>query len=155
MKENRLSGMKNPILVFLLLVGIVVACQPFEDGPFVSLASREARVARIWDMEIYSVNNLDLSNRFDIYEMNFKEDGKFALKIRKDSDTLTTKYSGKWFLGGSERTLAYSYYPDSVGKGISEDTVRIEATLLRLTKNEMWMRYLLNGDSYYLRLAEQ
>lgn len=49
---------KYSIVYFLIIIFIVSACR-YEDGPFISVRSKEKRITGLWEMDELKINDID------------------------------------------------------------------------------------------------
>jgi len=133
----------------ILLSGVLLSCRRYEDGPLFSIRSAEGRVENNWTAELISRNNIDETNRYDIYDMNFDKDFNFDWTLKLETDTVARFWEGNWiFLSNKERMrLTYLDPTDT-----TETKFRLDVEILRLKNDEMWIRYLQEGDQFYIRL---
>lgn len=132
------------VLVLMMTGG---ACQRYEDGPLVSLRSREQRVINNWKAFLISRNDLDETYKYDQLFINFKSNKDFEWIVKLSGQPETT-LTGKWELASLDQQVKLSY----------TDPVTFEARLLyfdiiRLTEAESWMNFIRDGDLYRLRLS--
>lgn len=120
-------------LTVLVAASLFTACQKYDDGPFFSFRTREARVANNWQVEQAMDNGSDVTSAFDQYE----------LRLTKDRDaTLTATYSlgsvdfqfatnGTWDFENNHEDLRLDFENND-----ADGTWQI----LRLKEKEMWLR---------------
>lgn len=119
----------------LFLMSGLQSCK-YPDGPFISLQSKEARIAGTWDFEKVTENGEDRTNDYSSFNWTFTEDND-ATAAAEISPNVFVELNGTWALLQKgeifQTTLAGSF----LGVPVSQVN---EYTILRLTKDEFWVR---------------
>lgn len=141
----------NTLVVVASLAFCIVftACQTYEDGPALSLRSKKERVSNKWRPAIVSRNDLDETDEYGQYTLDFDEAGAFHW-LRQKVDGDTTDIQGTWSLSSANRQIKLSYL-------VAKDTINFKERLLymdiqRLKEDEMWLNFFDDGDYHSLRL---
>lgn len=137
----------------MLLIGsALLGCRRYEDGPLLSFRSPEGRVENDWSAGLISRNNIDETRKYDLFEMTFDKDSNFDWTLKLETDTLESFWEGSWLFLGDKDRMRITYLDPL-------DTMEVEFILdveiLRLKNDEMWIRYLQEGDQFYIRLQPQ
>lgn len=82
---NNMSKKMNLIIKNLLLISfgvfLLASCQPYDDGPSVSLRGKEARFKGLWELSSIKVNEIDYTGQY-LYNSMFVR--FYIKKIDKD-----------------------------------------------------------------------
>ncbi len=133
------------ILLFIILLFGMTACKKYEDGPFISLTSKEKRIVGEWTTII---NGIDLTwyikGNKDFLETGYNLEGVFFYSK-----------NGNWNFDDEKEYLLINatfsrtsgfYYFDENGNEIefNNDTMQIiqpelQYKIYRLTKKELWI----------------
>ncbi|OYT17583.1 MAG: hypothetical protein B7C24_01970 [Bacteroidetes bacterium 4572_77] len=70
--------MKKAAIYFSLLLIIASACSKYEEGPAISLRSKEKRLCQKWDLETITKNGVDISYPGIRYQWEFHKNGDFT-----------------------------------------------------------------------------
>ncbi|MCF6242132.1 MAG: hypothetical protein L3J74_12400 [Bacteroidales bacterium] len=127
-------------IVFLISI-LLFSCSKFEDGPKISLLSKNKRISRIWKVE-YSINlstNIEHSADFDGWTLEFSKDGTYNQNIiYGETQNLI---NGNWeFIGDNQIRLNFN---SASGEQIAFYTI------LRLSKKELWLKDEKEEIHYY------
>ena len=126
--------MKNIPIVFLIasLLSLgVIACEPYEEGPKVSLRTKTSRLVNSWDVEFVYENETDITSYFTDWMINIKEDGRFTLTDLVDN--VQTVQEGFWSFTENYEGLTLIYTDPPVNPD------RTLYTIQRLKKDELWL----------------
>ncbi|MDI1354736.1 MAG: hypothetical protein PSX36_07450 [bacterium] len=133
--------MKKLLIVLCALAFIsasfFTSCKKYEDGPAISLRTKKARLQGDWQLESFSINEVDQTAAATTqYGSNFTWD------IEKDGGyKMTGTYTddGTWKFGEDKDDV----YFQSSKTGAGEQAYRI----LRLANKELWLKQVqANGD---------
>ena len=104
----------SPVLAFLIVALLVCGCK-YDDGPFISLRSKEARVVNSWAYDLVLHNGLDvtsgsseLSVDYTQSSIGFNNDGRFSTiisEIGADSTIVSLQYDGSWFFQDKKKMI--------------------------------------------------
>lgn len=112
-----------------LASALVLGCSKYDDGPSFSLASKNNRLCREWELD--RLNGQRPSDGQIIFE--FEKDGDFLFTYIYDGYNYTTRGEWRWEDGKESLRLTI-------------DGERIEADINRLTSEELWL--VLDGDEW-------
>ncbi|HTF80291.1 MAG TPA: hypothetical protein VL947_01145 [Cytophagales bacterium] len=122
----------------------VTSCKKYEDGPLLSLRSREARVANVWKVETVLKNGNDVTGDYDNYEEIYEKGGKYSYTWTFGGVSGTG--TGKWkFQNDDEEIRLYDV-------DAREDRILY---ILKLKENHFWYFYNDGGDKYEVRLTSK
>jgi hypothetical protein len=146
--------LKHSRILILLLVTVIVvmgtnACTKYEEGPLISLNSRKSRVVNDWKLTFLSRNNYDETADYEVYRMKFEENGKFEWTYRPAGQMADSVFTADWELASVNEQIKLSY-PAPPGTGV--DTLLLYFDIVRLKDKELWLRYRVDGDEYYIQL---
>jgi len=87
--------MKKLIIYFTLLLMVVGGCKKYDEGPLISLRSKEKRLCQEWKVDKYLLNGED----FTFYEeqyWTFEQNGDFLIYINYGNNEDQGEYSWRW-----------------------------------------------------------
>lgn len=132
----------NPITTRIALAlvasSVLAGCQKYEDGPFISLRSREQRIANHWRLEKATDGGTDLTSIFTQYELELTRGGSATLWAMYDVGGFTVDFStsGQWYLENQSEDLRLDF---------DDNNQDITYEILRLKEKELWLGEK-NGD---------
>ncbi len=129
--KHSLAAVATAVIVFNF-----TSCK-YEDGPKISLKSKTARLAGLWNVE--SIDGEDLGSDFSL-EMDFEKDGDLTLTQSYSYYGYSYDYDikGEWEWGDKKETLEVTL----------DGGETIEFEIKRLTSEEFWFDY--DGDEWIL-----
>ena len=139
MKQTQIP-MNVKVLFVSLIAGLLIlssGCK-YQDGPFLSLLSREARIANVWKVAAATdENGDDATGDFDNWTYTFNEDGTATLTYTLTvlGSTQDINLNGDWNLVDNDANLQI-LLEDVTGL----ITVNEEYLITRLTDNELWLQ---------------
>lgn len=139
--------MKIPFSFVLVTLGCILlisSCKKYEDGPFISLRSKTARVINTWVIESATRNNGAITAEYEAYTLFLEKDNKANLQYKIDDFGLDLILStrGTWALEESKENLRLNFDNDDFDRYYQ---------ILRLKENELWLREIgYNGDELHL-----
>jgi hypothetical protein len=151
------------LLLALFLTSLVlVACDPFVEGPSFSFKTAETRLVNTWRVKEAAQNGVEITALFKDGFFNFKPENGFSTVDTKKlvslppftQDTiLPIAGTGSWFFLQEKNMveLIYTYTfqdPYNVDVVYSEEAYE-QWEIRRLTKDELWMR----NDSVIMKLV--
>jgi hypothetical protein len=137
---------KKILLAASLIIITLTSCKKYDDGPAISLRSREERIANDWRIDQAMEGGSDVTSDFDNYHVVFR---------KNNTTTLTAKYrflgvdyefatAGTWSFEDKDEKLKVDYENDGA------DATYI---ILRLKEEELWLRKV--GDDLELHLVPE
>ncbi len=122
----------------LLVVGTLIAasstnCGKYDDGPRLSIRTKKARIANIWQFDkVIASNGSTVTSLYDGMTVEFTKDGKYIEEQQSYSTT------GTWELADDKEKIKITYDNSSSSPNV--------LTIRRLTNKEFWFE---NGDQTY------
>lgn len=141
---------RNTILAVagLFIAATVMSCEKkYDDGPAISLRSKEARVANTWKIEKAYRDGEDATADYDEY----------TLKMTKGGDAeLTAVYSWGGFSFEYETNGTWAFQNDAkeLKLDFEDDGADINYQILRLAEKELWLREVGGEDELHLMPKE-
>lgn len=133
-------------MIFVLFV----ACTKYENGPDFSLLSRKERLTNNWTVEqaIFLGGDsakgdvaCNFQEMYPRYQFNIGEDEQYTMSYHKTEQNMSHE-SGTWaFANGKE------HFSTTCNSGTITDY-----EILRLTKNNLWVRFAFQGNQWELHM---
>lgn len=123
---------------------VMPSCRKYEDGPLISLTSRKKRVANTWVINRAYENGREVTHRFEHYELYLTENGSAELDANYTvfGYTFEDETSGTWRFINKDEEIQFNF------EHSSQDATYM---ILRLTKDEFWLRKLSSDLELELR----
>ena len=118
------------LLTGFMMVG-VQSCSQYEDNTSISLVSKTERLSRVWKVENYKVDSVDLTSLMAAYTETFTKDGA---------------YSFQWAILGGTATWAFQNGSADIKITNVNNVTSRTLTILRLEEGALWY-YYMDGDS--------
>ncbi|MGD9492104.1 MAG: lipocalin family protein [Bacteroidales bacterium] len=136
----------SKITALLVMIAFVaVSCGKYEEGPKISLASKNARLINTWKInEIYkngTTQTVTADQQDDYIEV--KKDG--LMSVTYISSGYTTTYAGTWEFTADKANLRLKYVGSLLGIPFTSDE---EYTILRLTSDELWLEQIEGSNTF-------
>ncbi len=124
------------VFISLFIIFNFNSCKKYEDGPILSLKSKDARLTGIWKaIEMIDTDeDKDELNGENMF-FDFKDDGVFSLRSEYEDDA-----NGTWKWGTNKKTIIINVY-----------STDIEFTIFRLSNNDFWF----NVEHYAYKCEKQ
>lgn len=139
--------MKKIMFASLALVATVLmtSCNPYEDGPLISIQSKSARIANTWVVaSAIESDGTDITESFADDQWTFSKEGDATIITKEAGITLT--YGGDWDLESDDEIFELTISGEILGIPFSTTD---EYTILRLSNTEFW---LLDKNDTEIRL---
>lgn len=122
---------------------VATSCKKYEEGPAVSLSSRTDRVANTWVFAYAEEDGQNVSAEFDQYELFMNTSGEATLDASYTifGTTYSDQTTGTWSFQDEQKNLRLDFEDDS------QDG---EYRILRLTKDELWLKDLSQNLEIHL-----
>lgn len=121
----------------ILLLVTMVGCKKYEEGPLLSLRSKNERVANSWRVGQALENGIDVTDQYHKFDYEISKEGKVTLNA--NYTILGADYiyvtSGDWAFLNNKEKISFDF------DGSDHST---EYTILKLKEEEMW---LVSDDS--------
>lgn len=120
-------------ILFTVLTFIASSCKKYEEGPIVSVRSKEERVANTWVIEKAYDNGNDVTYDYDQYDLMMDKDQNAKLTSNYKSGNVTFSFSteGVWSFENNKNDLRLDFDDD--------DADRVYE-ILRLKEEELWLK---------------
>lgn len=129
--------MKKIMFASLALVAtlLMTSCNPYEDGPLISLQSKAARIANTWVIaSATDADGTDKTQSFSDDQWTFNKDGDATVSSTEAGVTLT--FEGEWNLRDDDETFQLTISGEILGIPFSDTE---NYTILRLSNTEFWL----------------
>jgi hypothetical protein len=137
--------MKKMMLLAIPLL-ILGGCGKYEDGPAISLRSKEARICNTWQVSSAMQNGVDKTSDFNAAFAGY------LLDIRKD-ETYTLSYS-PFSLGEVNDQGRWEFTSDKMEiRFINSDNETSQYHILRLKEKELWVRFTDDNGEWEVHLV--
>lgn len=125
--------MKTTAIILFLLVITISSCKKYENGPSLSLRSKEERVSNTWKVESYTINGTDYTSTLKNinYTETYDKDGGYSYASSLGSG------SGKWAFNSDKTQIKRN--------GVSGQST-YDLVILKLKENEFWYYYMDGND---------
>ncbi|MCI5056979.1 MAG: lipocalin family protein [Flavobacteriales bacterium] len=125
--------LKNAILPIFGITLLATSCEKYDEGPLISLKSKEERLANTWVINSAMENDQDATNDYDHYELFMTADGDAELDanyifLDQEFDIET---NGTWDLMNNDEQIVFDYEDDDFDKTYQ---------ILKLTEDELKLR---------------
>lgn len=129
------------VAVIAAVCSSFMSCSKYEEGPKISLRSKEARVINTWKVEKYYKNGEDKTTDFFADKINyietFTEDDEWSYSYTDADDNELKIDSGTWEFDDKDNTI--------IDRNAGGSTWE-ELTILKLKNEEFWFWYMDSGD---------
>ena len=139
------------VAIWVILLSMAVlfsSCRKYEDGPTISFISKTERVSNNWKVVSLFRNDIDETNDWAKYNMNFTKEGKITWTTQLEGGTEVVQ-TGTWELASVKEQIKITFDEKDPVSGL---TRLLYMDILRLTEDELWISFLTEGDYYDLRL---
>ncbi len=141
----------RPLVLSLALLMAVpmlfTGCRKYPDGPTISFRPKQERVANNWKATSIFRNNIDETNRYEVYDLSFNRAGTFSWTIKLDGAPADFTLTGTWEIASVDEQIRLEYDDPSAG-----ETRLLFMDILKLYEDEMWVGFISEGDTYDLKL---
>ena len=128
-----MKSFKIAFVATIILLQTMTSCNKYEDGPLVSLRSRNERVANNWRISKALENGNEVTSSFDRYEISFTKENKASLTAHYTFLTLEYDYTteGTWSFTDNDAKLMVDY---------DNNLADVTYIILKLEEKELWLR---------------
>lgn len=138
-----------PLLVLIAGSLLLSACRKYEDGPTFALRSKRERVINNWSARSIFRNEINETNFFTEYNMQFQGNNRWLWRFDRSDDSLPpTELTGQWQLTASNTLIEVTF--DEPVLSINQEKLFFE--IRRLAEDELWVGYLFNEDVYSVQM---
>lgn len=138
--------MKKILLMAALGAAVITgttSCSKYEDGPVVSLVSRENRISNTWQYESATKDGNDiLSDTTIIFtgsRLDFNKNGTLLWNWNNGA------IGGAWTFQSNDEEVKLSF-PAPMGDKVW--------TILKLKQDQFWVKYIEDGSTYEFHFVE-
>ena len=114
----------------LMLFGIQ-SCSKYDDNDNISIKTRTERVANVWEVENYKLNDVDLNSLFSGYTETF---------------TKELAYSYQWGIIGGTGTWEFQNNDEEIRITGIDNQTSTTLVILKLEETQFWY-YYMDGDN--------
>jgi hypothetical protein len=138
-----------PLLALMIFTAWSLGgCSKYDDGPRFSLRSKKERVTNNWVATRVFRNDIEETNFYFLYGMEFQRNGGFIWRIDRNDDNLDlAERAGTWQLTAANTQIEITFLeadPDT-------DQEKLFLTIRRLAEDELWVSFIYRGDTYDLQ----
>lgn len=155
---------------YLLKIGILVivimintSCKKYDEGPWISLRSKENRMDGVWNINKYMVNGYDSTSYFNKYEeatFRFNIDWSGQLSIYCTDHHINPNprmsLSSRWYWDNNKQDILIEIYDSNDGVEPPFSPLAVDNTcdweIKKLKKKEFYLETTDNGIHYRLEL---
>ncbi|OFY70571.1 MAG: hypothetical protein A2265_11280 [Bacteroidetes bacterium RIFOXYA12_FULL_33_9] len=147
-------------LLFFITIILLLAtnsCQKYEDGPLISLRSKDKRLYNNWNVTSLKVDGVESIDEFNEKCLNTPIYFWFDKKEYKAYYGFeVSNHSGRLYAGGTAITLVMGDFDDSlfVGFGPFNRNIAVNWWIKRLTNDELWMECHFDYKHYEFKAIE-
>jgi len=157
---------KAPIYLVLFLI-IFSSCKKYNEGPAISLRSKEKRLCQEWEMEKIELNGItDTDDEFSYYYWDIHKDGTINIRVRfvDEPGEETMEFEWEWINDkkgikitnqyGKKESSPYFYKLFKNNSSVNDDGA-IEFEIKRLKYDELIVEFEEFSDKYRLEFGKQ
>ena len=155
--------MKNAVIYLLLALFAISGCKKYDEGPAISLRSKEVRLCQEWNEEQNLINGED-NTYYDDQYWNFNKDGTLVITTVYNNPVteLDWNYNWRWtddkesieisvIINKKAENTKLSLFTFSNNKDIEWQKLRIK----KLKYEELVFEYEENGNLYRVELIKK
>ncbi len=142
--ENKMQKINFSFVLFILVFTLLFSGCKYDDGPIISIRSKQARVVNSWAYDLVLHNGLDvtggsseLSVDYTQSSIGFNKDGRFSTiisEINADSTIVSTQYDGSWFFKDKKNLIELVFDSPFPPSGDTKDLV-----ITKLKEKQLWL----------------
>jgi len=164
--NNKTNIMKKAPIYLVLFLSIFSSCKKYDEGPAISLRSKEKRLCQEWKLKKIELNGtIDPDEDFSYYYWDIHKEGTIdaRLKYTDESDEETIELDWEWINDkeGIKITSRYgkkegTHHFQSLLKSNSSvnDDGAIEFEIMRLTYDELILEFEEDSDKYRIEFGK-
>lgn len=139
----------NRISIAFLAVIVSLAglqgCKKYEEGPYISFLSKEARVTNTWHAKNVLRDLDDYTPWFEDMTIDLREDGRWTITDKDDLDSTFTQ-EGFWDLINDKEQIRMLFSDPPVNPD------RKDYDILKLKDEELWIREITDSVTWTFHL---
>ena len=158
--------MKKLSIYFVLVLLVLSGCKKYEEGPGISLRSKEKRLCQKWELSKATYNGMHQENDFAYYYWDIQKDGDFIVTMSYAWDGAYDQeiinLSWEWSSNKEEielteyykdsKTLLSSIFRDHKSTKYSET---VDVKIIKLKYKELIIEYTEEGDKYRMEFEQK
>lgn len=129
----------------IILLGTITGCKKYEEGPLLSLKSKDARATNVWQAKYVFQDGIDYTVYFEDWSLDMREDGRIVITDKDELDSTVTQ-EGFWDLTNDKEELRLLFSVPRV------DPDRKFYSITRLTSKEFWFKEYTDSTTWEFRL---
>ena len=132
-----------PIFIGLAALFILISfqtCKKYPNDEGFTLESKTKRVANVWKLDNYKINNIDLTSLYAGYSEIFTKAGA---------------YSYRWGILGGTGTWAFQNDDDEIKITDTKNQTSKTLIILKLEEKQFWYFYMDGDDKKEFHLVQQ
>lgn len=113
---------------------LMFSCEPYEEGPDVSLRSRSERMANLWEVTEATAEGENVIESFDQYELRLSKDGDAELDAEFSifGQTYKTATDGTWEFTNEDNNVSMDFEDDDFDEAyqiilLKEDEMKLRS----------------------------
>lgn len=158
--------MKKLSIYLILFVLVFSGCKKYEEGPLISLRSKEKRLCQEWSIT-KALYNGEVDDDFDegYYYWDIRTDGDLVVSIgyewdgviETESFTLTWEWSDDKEAIFVTETYEYKNAYQKLFKKFKNtyESETVQCNIIKLKYNELILEYSEDGDSYRMEFEQK
>ena len=121
----------NVFVISALLLLSVLSCSKFDDNDSISITTRTNRLSKVWNIDNYKLNNVDLTSLYSGYSETYTKD---------------KAYSYQWGIIGGTGTWAFQNNDKEIRiTGINNQS-STTLYILKLENKSLWYYYMKGNE---------
>lgn len=160
--------MKNKSHIFVIMaflsLALLISCSKYEEGPFVSFRSPEARIEGLWDISNITIDDIDFTSVYAAdtmtkkFSVTLRGDDIFISIVEQDRSNPQWSYSLLVFSNDHKKVVfgfptiaAYQLFTVDFFDLIPAINIENEWEILRLTNDDWWIKCNYLGKEYQIK----
>jgi hypothetical protein len=135
--------MKKSSIILIVLIGLIIptiqSCKKYEEGPSISLRSKEERVSNTWKVDNCKRNGTDYTSLVANYIETYTKDGNYSYSWGNASGT------GKWQFQNSDKEIKLTGIDNQASHTL---------VILKLEEKVFWYYYMDGNDKMELHMVQ-
>ena len=164
--NNKTNIMKKAPFYLVLFLIVFSSCKKYDEGPAISLRSKEKRLCQEWEMKKIELNGtIDADEDFSYYYWDIHKEGTIdaRLKYTDESDEETKEFKWEWIndkkgikitdQNGKKESSPYFHKLFKSNSSVKDDGA-IDFEIKRLTYNELILEFEESSDKYRIEFGK-
>ena len=113
-KTNNKNKMKKLTIYLGLLLIIASACKKYEEGPAISLRTKEKRLCQTWNLEEETINGVSFEGNSPKFQWEFHKGGSLTLyrSVQNNGSWETEEVLSQWKWADNQEAIAIEAFND-------------------------------------------